>query len=153
MSTENQKSWCSPEHFFLFGGMGKSAAGRLPSLLLYPLLHLEAAATLALRPPGLQFPDGNDTVVSFGHTVAQDLGAEEGASAPGRTWSLYLGIPDPLVCSRASSRFPALLPITPRTQQTLLGLRYSKGYCTSLLKSLRSLALFCKTNKQTKNLS
>lgn len=106
--------------FFLFGGMEKSAAGRLPSLILYPLLHLEAAATLALRPPGLQYPDGNATVVSFGHTVAQDLGAEEESVCTREDLVSVLG--EPLVCSRASSCFPALHPISPRTQQTLLGL-------------------------------
>lgn len=120
MSSENEKSWCFPEHVFLFGGMGKSAAGRLLSLVLYPLLHLEAAATLALRPPGLQFPDGNATAVSFGHTVAQDPGAEEGSVCAREDLVSVLG--HPLVCSRASSHLPALLPMTPRTQQTLLGL-------------------------------
>lgn len=106
MSSENEKSWCFPEHVFLFGGMGKSAAGRLLSLVLYPLLHLEAAATLALRPPGLQFPDGNATAVSFGHTVAQDLGAEEGSVCAREDLVSYLAtpsfVPEPLVTFQLS---------------------------------------------------
>ena len=96
--------------FFLFGGMEKSAAGRLPSLILYPLLHLEAAATLALRPPGLQYPDGNAAVVSFGHTVAQDLGAEEESVCTREDLVSVLGeplvVPEPLVVFQLSILYP-----------------------------------------------